>query len=74
MNGTINMYDLFHPGGKAHLWGWIICIGTIILLIVTIIDICINIQKKKSDVNQELKFKELENNLRRVMGENYQKI
>jgi len=68
---SVNMYELKH-NGKINIWGWILLFFTLAFLIVSIIQVCNYIRRGNKDDNQDTQLRELQHNLRKVMGDKYE--
>lgn len=75
MDHTVSMNNLVNSDGRHNLFGWIIFIGTVALIAYSLYQgyKAITKMEKEEDV-QEKKMKEIELNLRMVMGDRYQII
>lgn len=70
----LNMYDLVTTNGKANIWGWLICIGTILLIFVSIYQLVLSIRKLHKDDAQDIRLREIELNMQKLMGGTYQRL
>lgn len=71
MENSVNMYDLEH-NGKINIWGWILFFFTLAFLLISIVQLCHYIRKLGKDDYQDIQLRELQHNLRKVMGDKYE--
>lgn len=75
MAHPVSMQDLFTADGKANIFGWVIFIGTILIIGFTIYQLYLTITKiRTSDESQQKKIAELEFNIRAIRGDQYTKM
>lgn len=71
----VSMQHLFLSNGKVNLFGWILFLGTLTLIAYSIWHNIVSINKiKRDEVKQIKKMTELEMNLRKVRGTQYEEL
>jgi len=72
---SVSMNTLYNSHGKVNWFGWVMFLGTLLVISYTIYQFCVSIKRtNKSEEDQMKKLAELEMNLREVRGTQYKSL